>query len=352
MIPNSHSISTKSPCRLVSKRFTHLSSMNRGNLSFYGPTAALVHKSTGMAGETSPPRRLSASAALQVLHDNPALLQEDNMLPMGMKVASTRRRFSHISTGSNASTSKRKDSLNDVTKKSSSLMNDSSSVTGTTISISDPTNTGGGSISNNQRPTAARRRSSRKSINGLVIEIDLDDESECTMFQECEDYEEDWRPTLKREDSNESLEELRTRLEAVEVERRKNQQLPKHDEMGLGPECIRKQYIEALESSTRDSFCNGSVGTGTWSLRGIPEHCQAGSQQGGDEEDAEDDRHEENDDEASAHTGLSPLTERRSTIRSSIHGLVLQYDWTSGSELEDEGEDDNDNEEQEARAGY
>lgn len=281
------------------------------------------------------------------------------MLPMGMKVTSTRRRFSHISTGSATSTSKRKESLhNDATKKSSPLMNDGSSVTGTTMSISDHPTNSGSIVSNSQqqqRPTAARRRSSRKSINGLVIEIDLDDESECTMFQECEDYEEDWRPTLKREDSNDSLEELRTRLEAVEVERRKNHQLPKHDEIGLGPECIRKQYIEALESSTRDSFCNGSVGTGTWSLRGIPEHCQAGSQQGdAEEEEDEDDRDEENvdDDDASAHTGLSPLTERRSTIRSSIHGLVLEYDWTSGSELEEEGDDGNDNEEQEGQAGY
>ncbi|CAB9510168.1 expressed unknown protein [Seminavis robusta] len=185
-----------------------------------------------------------------------------------------------------------------------------------------------------------RRRSSRKSVNGLVIEFDLDDESDCILYADCDDYEEDLRPDLTRQDSNESLEELRTRLEALEHER---QQLPDHDKIGLGEECMNKKFMEALESShhsqqqdansstsstpklmahLRNSFASQSG----MSLLDIPEYA--------DEEEDEEDSVEE------AGEPLSLKVQRRSTIRSSIHGLVLEYDWLTSSEDELDEEDD------------
>jgi hypothetical protein len=187
-----------------------------------------------------------------------------------------------------------------------------------------------------------RRRASRKSVSGLglVIECDLDDESDCTLFAGCDDYEDiNWRPGFNRQDSTQSLEELRTRLEALEHERPQGQ-LPEHDKTGLGEVCVNKQFMEALESSSNNihaldgTYCSlaymrNSFGTsqGCSPLLGIPAE--------GFESD--DDNADGDDDAEVQHSSIK--VQRRSTARLSIHGLVMEYDWSSASEEEQDEHD-------------
>jgi hypothetical protein len=148
-----------------------------------------------------------------------------------------------------------------------------------------------------------RRSSARKSVHGLIIEFDMENEEEANTFALCDDYKEDLRPVLNREASNESLEELRTRLEALEHER-SSQQLPEHDDYGWGEECWEKKVLEALEGNHHSSCM----------LTGHLSHVE-------DEEDEYDEGAEE-----------SAKANRRSTARSSIHGLVLEYDFSDSQD--------------------
>lgn len=152
-----------------------------------------------------------------------------------------------------------------------------------------------------------RRSSARKSVHGLIIEFDMENEEEANTFALCDDYQEDLRPVLKREASNESLEDLRTRLEALEHER-SSQQLPEHDEYGWGEDCWEKKVLEALEGNHHSSC----------TLTAHLPHVE-------DEEDEYDEGAEQ-----------TAKAKRRSTARNSINGLVLEYDF---SDSQDEGED-------------
>ena len=186
-----------------------------------------------------------------------------------------------------------------------------------------------------------RRRSSRKSINGLIIEFDLEDEDETELYANCEDYaEEHLQSSLTRRQSNESLEELRTHLEALEHQR-STETLPEHDEWGWGEDCVYKQMLEALE--THSHSCNGTTATARSSpnpsLSEIPEEDEF--LENSQNADNHRKRGEEEEEDCSRDGQEEVATSsRRSTIRSSIHGLVLEYDWTTDDSDNEDGEDD------------
>lgn len=327
MIP-SQTRSKESLVRLISKDpIPRVTRMNRGRLSFYGT----VHKN-GMAGNTldAAPRRVSASSTLQVIGEDPSALflsegeakDEHQLLPI-VKVTAKKR---YSLPGDSRSSSKQ---IETVSPLKSPLNKDAmTSSDSACCNMSVSSNTLNSKQQSPQQMTAgARRRSSRKSVNGMVIEIDFDDESEITMFENLEDYNDDIKPNLKREDSNESLEELRTRLEALEHTQR-SQQLPDHDHDGWGVECMKKKFIEAMESSHSQ---RSSIGA---SLRGIPEFEQL--QEALPEDEEEDDEAEAEEVSFFSRRDSHSHQTRRSTIRSSVNGLVLEYDWSLGSDTEDD----------------
>lgn len=177
-----------------------------------------------------------------------------------------------------------------------------------------------------------RRRSSRKSINGLIIEFDMEDEDESELYANCEDYEEDHlKPDLTRSQSSESLEELRTHLEAVEQQQQLSSAItPEHDKLfGWGEDCRSKQILEALESSSHTSCSTASTARmSCFSLSGIAE------------EDDDDDSCGEEEQASVAGCHQVSKLRRHSSIRSSFHGLVLEYDWITDESDIDEGEED------------
>lgn len=190
-----------------------------------------------------------------------------------------------------------------------------------------------------------RRRSSRKSVNGLIIEFDMEDEDETELYANCEDYKEDLRPSLTRGNSSDSLEELRTNLEALEypssqVVATEAAFSSEHHQAwdSWGHDCVQKQILEALEttsSHSRSSWTTRSTAMSSVnpSLTEIPE-------------DAVEDNHDEEDigskDSSSSSCQAARTvgaSSRRSTIRSSICGQVLEYDWNT-----DESDEDSDDE--------
>lgn len=265
--------------------------MSRGRFSLFG-----LSSGSSSTDKVSPPRRFSASQALEALRQqDPALFHHPN--PEEKEAEEPQPKPKRFSSPANILPSKIEPLVPPTTTTTSAA--------------------------------AQRRRSSRKSVNGMIIEIDFEDESEIHMFEQCEDYVDNYQPDLKRTASNESLEELRTRLEALEHER-DTKQLPEHDDYGWGVECMRKQLIEALECSSNSEKQNSSSSA----LKGIADFAIIG----------EDEEEEEEQEEEEQVSRLSHQA-RRSTVRSSVHGLVLEYDWSSGSESEAEDEPPNEEEE-------
>ena len=194
-----------------------------------------------------------------------------------------------------------------------------------------------------------RRRSSRKSINGLIIEFDIEDEDETELYANCEDCKEDLRPSLTRGDSSDSLEELRTNLEALEypssqVVATEAAFSSEHHQVwnSWGYDCVQKQMLEALEtmsSHSRSSWTTVStvMSSVNPSLTEIPE-------------DGEEEIHDDDEEEIGSPGSFSCQTgrtadalSRRSTIRSSICGQVLEYDWNT-DESDEDSDDDSDDE--------
>lgn len=273
--------------------------MNRGGLTFFGA----VHRRDKVSNS---PRRFSASHALQALRRHDPVFEETKQDVQEAAPPKTKR----FSSPANILPSK----IEPLVKEPEPPKSDNAR----------PKNNNTTSDNASTTSAAERRRSSRKSVNGMVIEIDFEDDCEMNMFEQCEDYEEDYKPDMTRTASNESLEELRTRLEALEHER---QQLPEHDDYGWGVECMRKQLIEALESSSSLENRNSSQSA----LRGIPEFSEL-------QDDLLEEGDEDEEEDAASVPSRPSQQARRSTVRSSVHGLVLEYDWSSGSESEEEEE--------------
>jgi len=177
---------------------------------------------------------------------------------------------------------------------------------------------------------AGLRRSSRKSINGLIIEFDLEDEDEVNLFADCDDYKNEYKACINDNADGDSVEELRTKLEVLEHE--PESLLPEYylegkTQSSLGEECVHKQMLEALEGSMSHSIV-GAI------------------REGDDDEDEEQDYRrrrahtkgggdEEKEEITSLHDhSYSSQQQRRSTVRSrsSILGLVMEYDWTTDDE--------------------
>jgi len=94
------------------------------------------------------------------------------------------------------------------------------------------------------------RSSTRKSINGLVIEFDWEDKQDAALWGKCEDYKHNTHQVVRGCTPSTQMEhqenEFRAKLEAVEIEEKTySSSLNAYDVQ----HCIRKQLMEALEHS-------------------------------------------------------------------------------------------------------
>jgi len=185
----------------------------------------------------------------------------------------------------------------------------------------------------NEKSKQDRQRSSRKSINGLVINVDPDKQGRTGVYAQCEDYSHSFlKPSLTRQASSSSLEELRTQMETVDHQTTwiPSDSITPQDYGYLERSCFEKQLLDALELSVHNTCTNTTTRQNRLksSMSGLPKKKEVSAVGSSDCVGMEREKSEDQ------------VCPRKSTIRTSIFGLVLEYDWTTDESDVDEESDE------------
>jgi len=166
---------------------------------------------------------------------------------------------------------------------------------------------------NNKRP------SRRKSINGLVIEFDWENEEELALWGECDDYIDELHDSAlfrswKEEDvqEEEAQEDFRTRLEAVEIEVPTCTIACNFDDAHF---CLRKKLMEALEDKQCPMIIEETSSSDIFSEEQVSHRKTSSIRK----------------------SSSTSARRRTSSIRKSVNGHVIEYgDWLVSDSSDDD----------------